>query len=61
MRVWVTVPDLWDDLIEKAKKMEGWEKETDYISELIKQDLVAQGLLGVQNGRDEKEAVVVEG
>jgi hypothetical protein len=29
-------------------EMEGWEKETDYIRELIKKDLVAKGLLGVK-------------
>ena len=61
MRVWVTIPGKWDELVKQAMEMEGWEKETDYIRELIKNDLKAKGLLGVQNGREEKEAVVVEG
>uniref|UniRef100_UPI0025BA57E8 hypothetical protein n=1 Tax=Archaeoglobus sp. JdFR-39 TaxID=1934996 RepID=UPI0025BA57E8 len=60
MKLQVVVPDRWKDLIEQAKNIEGWEKETDYIRELIKKDLVAKGLLGVRNG-EEKEAVVVEG
>ncbi|WP_290596371.1 MULTISPECIES: hypothetical protein [unclassified Archaeoglobus] len=32
-----------------------------HIREPIKNDLKAKGLLGVQNGREEKGAVVVEG
>jgi hypothetical protein len=48
MRVWVTIPGRWDELIKQAMEMEGWEKETDYIRELIKKDLVAKGLLGVK-------------
>lgn len=61
MKLQVVVPDKWEELTEQIKEMEGWEKETDYIRELIKNDLKAKGLLGVQNGREKKEAVVVEG
>jgi len=46
MRIWVEVPDLWKDKITKATEIEGWEKKTDYIRELIKKDLVSKGLLG---------------
>ena len=61
MKVWVEVPEFWDELLEKAARMEGWSKRTDYLRELIKNDLKAKGLLGVQNGREEKEAVILEG
>ena len=61
MKLGTDVPDRWRSLIDKAKEMEGWESDSAYIRELIKNDLKAKGLLGVQNGREEKEAVVVEG
>lgn len=59
MRVWGDVPDEWGDLIEKAKKIEGWKSVSAYIRELIKNDLKNKGLLGVR--AENKEAVVVEG
>ena len=46
MRVWADVPDRWRELIEQAKEIEGWEKLSQYIRELIKKDLVSKGLLG---------------
>ena len=57
MKVWVEVPNIWEELIEKAMRMEGWEKRTDYIRELIKKDLVSKGLLGqnFQNSSEVKE------
>jgi len=57
MRLWTEVPDEWEDLVDKAKKIEGWNSISAYIRELIKNDLKAKGLLGrPENG--EKEAVV---
>ncbi len=61
MRVWGDVPDEWEDLIERAKRIEGWKSLSAYIRELIKNDLKAKGLLGVKAENGEKEAVVVEG
>jgi|GEM_PF-2969229 hypothetical protein len=42
MKVWVEVPEFWDELLEKAARMEGWSKRTDYLRELIKNDLKAK-------------------
>jgi len=57
MKLGTDVPDRWRSLIDKAKEMEGWESDSAYIRELIKNDLKAKGLLGrPENG--EKEAVV---
>ena len=36
MRVWGEVPDEWEDLIEKAKRIEGWKSISAYIRDLIK-------------------------
>ncbi len=58
MKLQVVVPDKWEKLIDQAKEMEGWERETDYIRELIKNDLKAKGLLGRPENGGEKEAVV---
>ena len=57
MRVWADVPDRWRELIEQAKEIEGWEKLSQYIRELIKKDLVSKGLLGqnFQNSSEVKE------
>ena len=41
-RVFSTVPDGWEDLIEEAKKIEGWKEVSDYIRELIKKTLSAR-------------------
>ncbi len=48
MKIWVEVPDSWKEKIETATRLEGWEKRTDYVRELIKKDLVSKGLLGVK-------------
>ncbi len=56
-RVFSTVPDGWEDLIEEAKKIEGWKEVSDYIRELIKKDLVSKGLLGVRNNSDSEVEV----
>jgi len=63
MKVFVEVPDFWDELLEEAKKMEGWGKRTDYIRELIKKDLKAKGLLGnpEELGFAKRELVSAEG
>ncbi len=44
-------------------RIEGWDTVSAYIRDLIREDLKRKGLLGVkpENGREEKEAVVVEG
>jgi hypothetical protein len=66
MKVWVEIPSIWDELIKKAMVLEGWEKRTDYIRELIKKDLVSKGLLG-NGGKNEgkngqiEETVLEEG
>lgn len=60
MKVWVEVPEFWEELLEKAAKMEGWSKRTDYIRELIKKDLKAKGLLGA-NVNFERAELVREG
>jgi len=46
LKVWVDVPDFWHELMDKAAKMEGWDKRTHYLRELIKNDLRRKGLLG---------------
>lgn len=46
----------------EAAAMEGYRNDlNEYIRQLVREDLKRKGLLGVQNGREEKEAVVVEG
>lgn len=57
MKVWVEVPEFWGELLERAARMEGWSKRTDYLRELIKNDLKAKGLLG-KPGNGDKEVVV---
>jgi len=47
MRVWTEVPDSWKEPLEKACKLEGWERISQYLRELIKKDLKEKGLLGV--------------
>ena len=61
MRVWGDIPDEWEDLVDKAKKIEGWNSLSAYIRELIKNDLKAKGLLGRPENGGEKEAVVEVG
>jgi hypothetical protein len=39
MRVWCDVPDEWKDLIEAAKKLEGFTTTSAYVRELIRKDL----------------------
>lgn len=56
MRVWVVVPRSWEDIVDKAMRVEGWEKVSDYLRELIKKDLVSKGFLGVK--REEEENLV---
>ena len=45
MRVWAEVPDVWEEPLKKACRMEGWERLSHYIRELIKKDLKEKGLL----------------
>jgi|GEM_PF-2472590 hypothetical protein len=51
MKVWSDVPPRWNELIRKAAKIEGWDKISPYIRELIKKDLVEKGLLGINPER----------
>ena len=62
MKIWVEVPNGWKEPIKKAMQIRGWEKRTDYIREVLKEDLEALGLLGVRkkNGNKNGEAVMVE-
>ncbi len=39
MRIYAEVPDEWRELIEKAVKMGGWRKKSDYLRELVKKEL----------------------
>lgn len=55
MKLWTDVPNSWEELIEKAMKIEGWEKRSDYLKELIKKDLVSKGLLGMPEKREVQE------
>ncbi len=57
MKLGVDVPDEWEEMIEKAMRMEGWKKFSPYIRELIKKDLVSKGLLGVRNNNDSEVEV----
>jgi metal-responsive CopG/Arc/MetJ family transcriptional regulator len=50
MKMWTEIPDHWEDLVDKAKKIEGWKKRSQYFRELIKKDLASKGLLG-KNGQ----------
>jgi hypothetical protein len=63
LKVWTEVPAEWEELIERAMKIEGWVRKSQYFRELIREDLKRKRLLGIktENGREEKEAVVVEG
>jgi len=45
MKVWVEVPEFWRELLDRAAKMEGWGKRTDYLRDLIRNDLKKKGLL----------------
>ena len=45
-KVWVEVPEFWEEALDRAAKMEGWGKRTDYIRDLIRNDLKRKGLLG---------------
>lgn len=60
MRLWTEVPEIWEDKIEKALEIEGWERPAQYIRELIKNDLKSKGLLG-RNGQTGEQTVLVEG
>jgi hypothetical protein len=40
---------MWEGLIRKAMRIEGWDTISAYIRELIKKDLVAKGLLGAKS------------
>ena len=61
MKVWTEVPAEWERLIERAMKMEGWVRKSQYFRELIREDLKRKGLLGVKPENGEKEAVLQEG
>ena len=60
MKVCSDVPDGWREKIKKAMEIEGWERISHYVKELIKKDLVSKGLLG-KNGQIEEETVLVGG
>ncbi|WP_290624084.1 MULTISPECIES: hypothetical protein [unclassified Archaeoglobus] len=49
MKVCSDVPEMWEGLIRKAMRIEGWDTISAYIRELIKKDLVAKGLLGAKS------------
>ncbi len=59
--MWTEVPAEWEELIERAMKIEGWVRKSQYFRELIREDLKRKGLLGVKAENGGKEAVVVEG
>jgi hypothetical protein len=59
MKLQTEVPDKWEELIDIAVEIEGWERPAQYLRELIKKDLVSKGLLG-KNGQIE-ETVLEEG
>ncbi|WP_290596664.1 MULTISPECIES: hypothetical protein [unclassified Archaeoglobus] len=61
MKVCSDVPEMWDGLIKRAMKIEGWDTVSAYIRELIREDLKRKGLLGVKPENGEKEAVFEEG
>ena len=58
MKVCSDAPEMWEGLIKKAMKIEGWDTISAYIRDLIREDLKRKGMLGVRNG---EETVVVEG
>jgi len=49
LKVCSDVPEMWEGLIRKAMRIEGWDTISAYIRELIKKDLVAKGLLGAKS------------
>ena len=60
MKVCSDVPEMWEEPIKRAMRIEGWDTVSAYVRDLIREDLKRKGLLGkAENG--EKEAVVVEG
>ncbi len=62
MKVCSDVPEMWEDPIKKAMKIEGWDTISAYIRDLIREDLKRKGLIGFkENGKEEKEVVVMEG
>ncbi len=60
MKVCSDVPEMWDEKIRKAMKMEGWDTVSAYVRDLIREDLKKKGLLGVRNGESEAVIEVVE-
>ena len=51
---------MWDKMIRKAMKLEGWDTLSAYVRDLIREDLKRKGLLGVRNGESEAVLEVVE-
>ncbi len=49
MKVCSDVPEMWDGLIRKAMKIEGWDTISAYIRDLIREDLKRKGLLGAKS------------
>ena len=62
MKVCSDVPEMWEGLIRKAMRIEGWDTISAYIRELIKKDLVSKGLLGMaeKNSGLEKQEVITQ-
>ena len=48
MKVSSDVPEMWEEPIKKAMRMEGWDTISAYIRDLIREDLKRKGLLGVK-------------
>jgi hypothetical protein len=59
MKVCSDVPEMWEELIRKAMRIEGWDTVSAYIQDLVREDLKRKSLLGVRNSKG--WAGVVEG
>ena len=49
MKVCSDVPEMWEEPIRKAMRIEGWDTVSAYIRDLIRKDLKRKGLLGAKS------------
>ncbi len=54
MKVCSDVPEMWEEPIKRAMRIEGWDTVSAYIRDLIREDLKRKGLIGFkENGKEE--------